>query len=107
MGMARAITRDYAEGRENIRIVVGLAPVVKVGIIGGIVMPQLAISCFLLWLGCRWLIATNNFQELVLNAAALEFIYTLKDLIFKTMVSERSKMDMETSEIFPNHVRSV
>ena len=38
-----------------------------------VLLPRFGIACYLLWLGCRWLTATNNFADLILNAVALEF----------------------------------
>ena len=55
-------------------------------------IPRWIINVYLLWLGCRWLCATPNFTDLLLNSArgpytgcseggfevALEFIVLLK-----------------------------
>jgi len=45
-----------------------------------VLVPRTIITCLLLWLGCRWLLATNNFADLVLNAVALEFILSTKTM---------------------------
>lgn len=42
----------------------------------------LAQSSVLLWIGCRWLLATISFQDVLLNAVALEFVLNLHELIY-------------------------
>lgn len=81
------------------RLVVGLTCGMKIFISISIILPQLAIACVLLWLGCRWLLATNSFADVMLNAVALEFIFLLKDLLYRTVVSDRNKMDVERTAI--------
>merc|ERR1712129_387955 len=72
---------------------------VKAVIVVMVIIPQLAITSVLLWLGSRWLTATEDFTDLLLNAVALEFIFQLKDLLYRTVVSTRSMQDMEHTEI--------
>lgn len=86
---------------EHMKVIVGLTPTVK-GLIGTfVVIPWLANTCFLLWLGCRWLTATNDFGNLISNAVALEFVLYLKDLIYLALVSERNKREMRGTELIP------
>jgi hypothetical protein len=62
---------------------------------------RFAVTVLLLWLGCRWLLATNRFSDLILNAVALEFVLQLKETIFATLVSTRSKADLQITTIKP------
>ena len=52
--------------------------------------PQIATCITLNVLGCRWLIATNRLNALLLNALALEFVLMLPELLYKTMATKRS-----------------
>merc|ERR1712098_271504 len=53
------------------------------------------------WVGCRWLLATNNFADLILNSVALEFILCFKDVLYLALVSRRSMIDLENTTIRP------
>jgi len=99
--MSRAIRRtdDDDVADSNTRYLVGVTNLIRTLIIVFTCLPQLAISVLLLWLGSRWLISTNDFSDLVLNAAALEFVINIKELSFRSMVSDRSKLDMQTTKI--------
>lgn len=57
-------------------------------------IPWVTIPCVLWWLGCRWLVATNNFENMILNAIALEFVLLLKELAFKAFMPHRSMVDL-------------
>merc|ERR1712113_1337589 len=48
-----------------------------------VLLPKLVIGCLLWWLGARWLAATPDFQDLVLNAIALEFVTDLDELMYE------------------------
>eukprot|EP00413_Alexandrium_margalefii_P047886 CAMPEP_0204584328 /NCGR_PEP_ID=MMETSP0661-20131031/46280_1 /ASSEMBLY_ACC=CAM_ASM_000606 /TAXON_ID=109239 /ORGANISM="Alexandrium margalefi, Strain AMGDE01CS-322" /LENGTH=276 /DNA_ID=CAMNT_0051593765 /DNA_START=56 /DNA_END=883 /DNA_ORIENTATION=+ len=58
-----------------------------------VVVPRICIASILLWLGCRWLSATTDFQNLVLNAVGLEFVLLLKVLLYNSLVPGRDKRD--------------
>merc|ERR1719235_170054 len=68
------------------KVVNGLTWAVKATILVLVLLPRFVITCALLWLGCRWLAATNDFSDLVLNAVALEFLLMLKELLYHTLV---------------------
>lgn len=74
-------------------VIVGLTIGLKVWVTFFVVLPRIVIAGILLWLGCRWLAATNDFQELVLNAVGLEFVLLLKELLYRSLVPERDKRD--------------
>jgi len=75
-------------------IIIGLPLSSKLFITVFILLPWLGTVWVLLLLGCRWLVATNDFGALVANAVALEFILTLKNLVYETLVPARSKRDL-------------
>merc|ERR1712232_72586 len=66
----------------------------KTSIFALIFVPRLLVNSVLLWLGCRWLIATFKFEDLVLNGCALAFIKETKDLLFDTLVSSWCKREL-------------
>jgi len=81
--------------------VVGLTLAVKV-IIGVIVfLPRYICTGVLIWLGCRWLTATPNLGDVLLNGLALEFILMLKSLLFESFASKRSRLVVERTKFQP------
>merc|ERR1719265_2160943 len=76
------------------KIITGLTCDLKILICVLICLPRLLIVTALLWIGCRWLTATPDFEDMVLNGIALEFILLTRELLFRTVVSQRSKIDV-------------
>mmetsp|Transcript_77977 Transcript_77977/g.172814 ORF Transcript_77977/g.172814 Transcript_77977/m.172814 type:complete len:377 (-) Transcript_77977:99-1229(-) len=68
-----------------------------------VIIPRLCITGYLLWVGCRWLLATNNFSDLILNAVALEFILVLKELIYRSLMTLRNKLDLGRTKVLPRY----
>eukprot|EP00929_Paragymnodinium_shiwhaense_P055232 TRINITY_DN27689_c0_g2_i1.p1 TRINITY_DN27689_c0_g2~~TRINITY_DN27689_c0_g2_i1.p1 ORF type:complete len:395 (-),score=60.18 TRINITY_DN27689_c0_g2_i1:128-1312(-) len=95
--MAGALQKD--ENDPEHYVIFGITKGVKAVIVLLVIVPRLFITCFLLWLGCRWLLATNNFCDLILNAVALEFILVLKELIYTALLPARSKVDLSRTSI--------
>lgn len=95
--MEDALERAHKKGKkEN---VVGVTMCVKLFIVLFIQLPSLFVSVILLWIGSRWLIATLGFDELVLNAIALEFVLNLSGLLFLAIVPLSMKAEMENIKI--------
>jgi len=87
---------------ENRWVVDGLTPIVKFFIMFLVIIPRMAMTLVLLWLGCRFLAATNDFGDMVLNAVALEFVLMLKDLLYLTIVPDRNKREIQHINIRPS-----
>lgn len=87
----------------NKKVVVGLTWRMKVFITWMIVLPRLGLTTVLLWLGSRWLAATNNFGDLIMNTVALEFILLLQYVLYKAVVPARNKRDCMNIEVLPTH----
>jgi len=68
-------------------------------------IPRVCITLFLLWLGCRWLLATHQFTDLILNGMALEFILLLKDSLYMGMVPLRYRSDLSNTKMLPRYSR--
>lgn len=66
-----------------------------------VLLPWFCITWVLLALGSRWLTATNDFGDLILNAVGLEFILLLKDLVYVTLVAERNKRELRNTLVVP------
>mmetsp|Transcript_83537 Transcript_83537/g.159349 ORF Transcript_83537/g.159349 Transcript_83537/m.159349 type:complete len:379 (+) Transcript_83537:44-1180(+) len=69
-------------------------------------IPRVSITVYLLWVGCRWLLGTNQFDELILNAIALEFILQQKDSIYEALVPQQSKEARACTVLHPVWKRS-
>lgn len=93
--MADATEKD----RDGNDVIKRLTKPVKAFITFFLIIPRMFISCWLLWLGCRWLAATNDFQNLVLNAVGLEFLLLLKELVYQTLATDRNKRDAQKMKI--------
>lgn len=82
-------------------VVARLTSGMKMLIVVAVLAPRLGITTYLLWLGCRWLLATNNFGDLILNSIALEFVLSLKDVLYLAVVPRRTCLDLENTTIVP------
>merc|ERR550532_2620308 len=80
--------------------IVGLTLLVK-GLIGSVIIVRFVICSVLLWMGCRWLVATTDFNDLILNSVALVFILDLKDFLYMILVPERNKRDLQNTKVHP------
>merc|ERR1719326_1422624 len=47
-----------------------------------------------------WLVATDDFSDLILNAVALEFVIKLDELIFECMVPQTVKQDLANAKLW-------
>jgi len=54
-----------------------------------IIIPKLCIAGFLMFIGCRWLCATESFSDLILNALALEFVIGVDELVYQNFAPQR------------------
>jgi hypothetical protein len=62
---------------------------------------RFGIAVYLLWIGCRWLLGTTEFGDLILNAVALEFVLNLKEMFYTAFMPERNKIDLEDTRVPP------
>jgi len=85
----------------NEQLVVGITRLMRIYVLTLILLPRLLITVVLLWLGCRWLLATVGFEDVLLNAVALEFILVLKDLVYNTVLPERNKKEVTNTSMLP------
>jgi len=83
------------------KVIQGLTLPMKLLIFFTVLLPWFSTTTFLLALGSRWLTATNDFGDLILNAVGLEFILLLKDLVYVTLVAERNKRELRNTLVVP------
>lgn len=83
-----------------VRYVAGITCSLRAVLLLLVAVPRLAVSLALLWLGCRWLVATTSFADLFLNAVALKFVLTFKDTFYVQLIPERNKRDVANT-LFP------
>eukprot|EP00929_Paragymnodinium_shiwhaense_P093553 TRINITY_DN5373_c0_g1_i5.p1 TRINITY_DN5373_c0_g1~~TRINITY_DN5373_c0_g1_i5.p1 ORF type:complete len:378 (+),score=60.86 TRINITY_DN5373_c0_g1_i5:143-1276(+) len=84
---------------EHQKLVLGLTTGLKSIIALGILLPRVLLTALLMWVGCRWLTATASFGDVIINSIALEFILLTKDLVYVSMVPQRSKIDVQNTVI--------
>jgi hypothetical protein len=73
----------------------------KIGLTILTFIPRVFVCLFLLWVGCRWLLATTAFSDLILNAVALEFIMDIKEGLYNAFMPFRNKRDLDNTKIQP------
>lgn len=98
--MKREEIADY-DGKDD--IILGLPRSMKALIASLLILPRIFIAVILCWLGCRWLAATLDFQEVLINAVALEFIIALNYVIYEKLTSDRSKRELSNTKLDVRH----
>jgi hypothetical protein len=73
----------------------------KVFIIVIVQVPRLIMTVYLGWLGARWLTATTNFANVMLNSLALVLIFEVGMIVFAAAVPYHTKV-MVTSTFVPH-----
>jgi len=74
--------------------VVAVTICIKVVMVCVVQLPVLAMNVFLLWIGCRWLVATLGFGTILLNAVALEFVLNLHEIFYRAIVPYTMKISL-------------
>lgn len=64
-----------------------------------VVIPKLLIAAILMFIGCRWLCATESFSDLILNALALEFVIGVDELIYDNFAPAAMKDWLEMTSM--------
>jgi len=80
---------DNAHGATLMGLTVGF----KLMLLVLLLVPRACVDIVLLYLGCRWLVATASFADIMLNCIALEFIVLLKDMIYSAVVPAQTQME--------------
>lgn len=85
----------YKESEDGKNVVVKITWLVKAFVLVFVQMPCLVMNLVLLWIGCRWLVATLGFGEILLNAIALEFVLFLHEIIYHAAVPMSLRKQLE------------
>lgn len=96
--MSDALDRTTEEEGSGEAVIIGLTCAVKIFMLFLLVV-RVCITVYLLWVGCRWLLSTNRFADLILNAIALEFILLLKELVHATLVPARNAIELSKTTL--------
>merc|ERR1712217_949910 len=79
----------------------------KLLVVIGIYVPKIVIAVYCWWAGCRWLLTTTSFSDVVTNTVALEFIFNLDELMYETFESKDMREWVERHEIMLPPTRHV
>lgn len=80
--------------------IVALTPLTRCLLFSLVCLPKLAISVALAGFGCRWLSATQNFQDLVLNTVSMEFVTKIDDTLFDACMPVAYKEEVQSVNFF-------
>merc|ERR1712217_294672 len=70
-----------------------------------VIVPHL-VSCVLVFVaGCRWLLATDNIEDIFVNTVALEFMLAIPDIMYVVLTPQRSKVAVVNTFIVPYRER--
>jgi hypothetical protein len=94
MSSALSVYDDEEEG-----VVVGMTLAFKVLLLLVTFIPRICINLYLLWIGCRWLLATTSMADLIMNALGLGFVQGIKDQIYMALAPARCKLDLEKTTL--------
>eukprot|EP00928_Gymnodinium_smaydae_P056732 TRINITY_DN40059_c0_g1_i1.p1 TRINITY_DN40059_c0_g1~~TRINITY_DN40059_c0_g1_i1.p1 ORF type:complete len:396 (-),score=25.61 TRINITY_DN40059_c0_g1_i1:202-1332(-) len=100
--MVETITNDETCEVEEIRVRY-LTSTARFLVYTLIILPKLLIAAILLYIGCRWLVATESFSDLILNALALEFIIGIDEYMLMHFLPERERERLSTAKLL--HLR--
>merc|ERR1712070_684952 len=92
-------TEGKAEPEQGTNIIYSLTIALKIFLCGCVFLPRICIEGRLLWIGSLWLLATNDFEDLILNAVALAFINELGEVLYISMAPGRNKSKLRITKL--------
>jgi len=63
-------------------------------------VPKFVISVALLFLGCNWLSATSDFESLVMNTVAMNFVLGIDEMLFMAVLPAEHRKQVEEINFF-------
>lgn len=84
--------------------VIALSRLTRVSIYLLVIIPKLVIAAILMYIGCRWLAATESFSDLILNALALEFVIGTDELVYDNFAPQRMCQWLDVTKM--QHVKT-
>merc|ERR1712136_682472 len=91
--------RESIEWDGETLMVKGLPTCVKFAFCWFLFLPKLLVTFILLWLGCRFLVASMSFGDILRNAVALAFILGLPELLFRVLVPMRGRLETTQTKV--------
>eukprot|EP00928_Gymnodinium_smaydae_P064512 TRINITY_DN47815_c0_g1_i1.p1 TRINITY_DN47815_c0_g1~~TRINITY_DN47815_c0_g1_i1.p1 ORF type:complete len:384 (-),score=40.19 TRINITY_DN47815_c0_g1_i1:191-1342(-) len=99
--MGDAFEGDFSDKvDEGILVVQNLTLTTK-GMISALLVVRSLVTAYLLWLGCRWLLATTSFSDVIINVCALEFILLIKDTVYFSLMPLRFRGELQNMKMLP------
>jgi hypothetical protein len=99
--MAHALKHNDHEDDPAEVVIRAMTVPFKIGLSLITFIPRVFVALYLLWVGCRWLLATTCFADLILNAVALEFIMDIKEGLYNAYMPFRNQYDLDNTQIQP------
>merc|ERR1712032_2938 len=65
-----------------------------------IIIPKLFICVYLLLQGLLWLTATTRFEDLVMNAVAMDFVLKLDEVLYQTFLPPERKIEVQRIDFY-------
>merc|ERR1712136_466113 len=85
--------RESVEWDGDTLTVKSLPSCVKFAFCWFLFLPKVLVKIVLLWLGCRFLVSTMSFGDVLRNAVALTFILGIPELMFRVLVPMRGRIE--------------
>jgi len=99
MSMTSALVENEDEDDENVLVIVGLTWQMNTILFSFAYLPRMFVNIVLLWLGTRWIVSSLNFQDLLMNAIALEFLMLLSSMVYAALVPLRNKIETANTQV--------
>eukprot|EP00930_Biecheleria_cincta_P027123 TRINITY_DN19054_c0_g1_i2.p1 TRINITY_DN19054_c0_g1~~TRINITY_DN19054_c0_g1_i2.p1 ORF type:complete len:445 (+),score=39.49 TRINITY_DN19054_c0_g1_i2:40-1374(+) len=80
--------------------IVGATITVKVILMVLVVIPRAVVAFYLTELGCRWLTATHEVSDMILNSLALAFVTNIDELLYHSILPIATRNQIEVTKIF-------
>jgi len=93
------------DGGEGEVTIVGIPVSMRIFLMLTIFLPRIALDGVILLLGCRWLVATSDMGDLILNAVALEFLLVLNSLVLQALVPSHGVKGLERTKVLSSSSR--
>lgn len=75
--------------------IMALTRPVKTSLFVVVLLPKALICTALLFAGLRWLTATTRFEDLVMNAVAMDFVLRIDELLYEVVIPPQKKQQVE------------
>ncbi|CAK9004371.1 unnamed protein product [Durusdinium trenchii] len=99
------IVAEAVDGEDGDVTIVGIPVGMRIFLTLAVFLPRLILDAVILYLGCRWLVATSDMGDLILNAVALEFVLVLNSLVCQALVPVHGVNGLERTKVLSTSSR--